>query len=141
MGLNAVLDAVASALCAAFPTTAVPGDALGHCANLAFLALLLEPLRTPHLRQAASLQVIAALAPLARVAASLRHWATRRTVPRLEPAPGDLCPICHECFDDDGPEDERAHCRWGCGRAVHADCIALWKQRSDSCVLCGAKWS
>ena len=86
-------------------------------------------------------QIVAALAPLRRTAASLRHWATRRAVPTLAPAPGDLCPVCHEVF---GEEDEAmavAHCRWGCGRAVHDECIRAWMQRSDSCVLCGAKWS
>ncbi|KAH8054203.1 hypothetical protein JL722_8933 [Aureococcus anophagefferens] len=120
---------------------AVGARGLGHAANLAFLAFLLEPARDGHARFAARLQIVAALAPLRRTAASLRHWATRRAVPKLDPAPGDLCPVCHEVF---GEEDEAmavAHCRWGCGRAVHDECIRAWMQRSDSCVLCGAKWS
>lgn len=143
VALHGFLDALAGLLCAAVPAGAVGAAraGLGHAANLAFLAFLLEPARDGHARFAARLQIVAALAPLRRTAASLRHWATRRAVPKLDPAPGDLCPVCHEVF---GEEDEAmavAHCRWGCGRAVHDECIRAWMQRSDSCVLCGAKWS
>ena len=62
----------------------------------------------------------------------------RKAVPRLEPSEGDLCPICHDELDDSEP---LAYCRWGCGRAIHASCIASWRTRSDTCVLCGARWS
>lgn len=138
--LHACLDALDGAICVACRYPAVARAVCGHACDAVFVARLLGPARDPNRRLAARIQISAAISPLARVLGSLRHKLFRRVVPKLEPAAGDLCPVCHEDLGeaDGGP---LAFCRWGCGRAVHEDCIALWTKRSDSCVLCGSAWS
>jgi hypothetical protein len=44
------------------------------------------------------------------------------------------------------PPAPLAHCRFGCGRSVHADCVARWaaaRRRAHepvTCVFCRAPW-
>mmetsp|Transcript_29704 Transcript_29704/g.62488 ORF Transcript_29704/g.62488 Transcript_29704/m.62488 type:complete len:286 (-) Transcript_29704:1074-1931(-) len=78
----------------------------------------------------------------------LRRRIWPRPPVRLIPVePGDLCAFCHEdLLPEADPDDkaavaaaavqERLHCRWGCGKAVHKACAASWGR--NSCVYCNA---
>ena len=73
-------------------------------------------------------------------------------VPPVSPCDDDGCPICFEPFETpvgwrlpwaSGHATE--HCRWGCGRAVHSECMKSWiANASDGvgggCPLCRAQW-
>ena len=85
-----------------------------------------------------------------RGAQQMSRQLSRRTVPPRTPEADDICAICHDslCHDDDSCSatisGKLAHCRWGCGRAVHSECMDDWLQQSCSsagCIFCGASWS
>lgn len=73
-------------------------------------------------------------------------------MPPVPPCDDDGCPICFEPFETpvgwrlpwaSGHATE--HCRWGCGRAVHSECMKSWiANASDGvgggCPLCRAQW-
>lgn len=46
----------------------------------------------------------------------------------------DVCPIC---MDDLLNGEEFIHCKFSCGRCVHATCFTMWsKVKSDKCIYC-----
>lgn len=80
-------------------------------------------------------------------------------VPAVPPCEGEGCPICWEPLlggDDDDAAAKASglrqppptascrveHCRWGCGRAVHSECMKTWAAQHDGggCCLCRAQW-
>ena len=68
---------------------------------------------------------------------------TRRPVAPRSPDENEVCAICHDdlCRDDMAA---LANCKWGCGRAVHRECMDSWRDHSPAlakCVFCGAAWS
>ena len=75
-----------------------------------------------------------------------RRLTARPVVPR-PPEISEVCAICHDdlCHDNlsSGKAAVLAHCKWGCGRAVHRKCMESWQQHSAAsakCVFCGAGW-
>lgn len=63
----------------------------------------------------------------------------RRPVPQHVPEEGDTCPICIDALD----EGDLLYCRWGCGRAVHAECMSSWRSHRNAvgmteCLVCKA---
>ena len=60
-----------------------------------------------------------------------------RPVKQRPTEPGDICIIC---FDELGPDTDLTHCRWRCGRALHAECMNKWLLRRNDCVFCQALW-
>ena len=138
--LEVILDGVDQVLCTYVRDVVTWQRGLGTLCNAAFVLTLAGPLLKAERRMVARVQVVAALKPFLRMCDSVKNRLTRRAVPRHAVEEGDVCPICHEELADEdmGP---LGFCRWGCGRAVHAECAALWLTKSDSCVLCGAAWS
>ena len=90
-----------------------------------------------------------------------------QAVPEVDPkavTAQDACPICFEDLaaedDGDGASGDAdggagpaaatsalllAHCRFGCGKAVHAECFARWADKRGgggcaTCVMCRAPW-
>mmetsp|Transcript_7322 Transcript_7322/g.14640 ORF Transcript_7322/g.14640 Transcript_7322/m.14640 type:complete len:497 (+) Transcript_7322:56-1546(+) len=74
----------------------------------------------------------------ARAVSQVRRRLVERPVRRLPTEAGDICVIC---FDELGDAAGLTHCRWGCGRAVHAECMEKWLLRRNDCVFCQAWWS
>jgi len=74
----------------------------------------------------------------ARAVSQVRRRLVERPVKQLPTEPGDICIIC---FDELGPDSGLTHCRWGCGRALHAECMEKWLLRRNDCVFCQAWWS
>jgi len=138
--LEIILDGVDGVLCTHVRDVGTWQRGLGTLCNAAFVLTLAGPLLQAERRMVARVQVAAALKPFLRMCDSVKNKLTRRAVPRHAVDAGDVCPICHEELADEdlGP---LGFCRWGCGRAVHEECAALWLTKSDSCVLCGAAWS
>merc|ERR1711920_616389 len=63
----------------------------------------------------------------------------RRRVLVRQPDEEDICPICHEFLL--GSECRPlSYCRFGCGRAVHCDCMYAWLHHQARCVICDASW-
>mmetsp|Transcript_25158 Transcript_25158/g.86181 ORF Transcript_25158/g.86181 Transcript_25158/m.86181 type:complete len:823 (+) Transcript_25158:118-2586(+) len=124
-------------------------DIVARTANLLFVVLLVgdSPLADPNARTVAYFHLREAFAPAVRALKSGVRWARRRPVPSLEPQAGDVCLVCHEVYGEEAQEDfatfppPLAYCRWGCGKAVHKECMDLWRTKQDVCVLCGAGWS
>lgn len=61
----------------------------------------------------------------------------RRAVPPLPPEEDEVCAICYDPLLDGAP---LAHCRWGCGKAVHRACMEEWRQRRNECIFCSTWW-
>eukprot|EP00964_Phaeocystis_antarctica_P047224 scaffold27315_cov63-Phaeocystis_antarctica.AAC.1 len=72
----------------------------------------------------------------ARAVSQVRRRLIERPVKQLPTEPGDICIIC---FDELGPDAGLTHCRWGCGRALHAECMDKWLLRRNDCVFCQAR--
>ncbi|CAN0062460.1 unnamed protein product, partial [Ectocarpus sp. 12 AP-2014] len=79
--------------------------------------------------------------------------------PRLEIAPGEVCPVCQEEMDEGGGEGEDGskavaakggggltYCRDGCGNNMHARCMLMYAEHRRSsgdkpcCPLCRVDW-
>ncbi|CAM9571764.1 unnamed protein product [Ectocarpus sp. 8 AP-2014] len=79
--------------------------------------------------------------------------------PRLEIAPGEVCPVCQEEMDEGGGEGEDdgkvvaaegggglTYCRDGCGNNMHARCMLMYAEHRRSsgdkpcCPLCRVDW-
>eukprot|EP00310_Coccolithus_braarudii_P007768 CAMPEP_0183367514 /NCGR_PEP_ID=MMETSP0164_2-20130417/92737_1 /TAXON_ID=221442 /ORGANISM="Coccolithus pelagicus ssp braarudi, Strain PLY182g" /LENGTH=246 /DNA_ID=CAMNT_0025543455 /DNA_START=42 /DNA_END=779 /DNA_ORIENTATION=- len=63
-----------------------------------------------------------------RLGRARRHLFCRR-VEEVPPAEDECCPICWELFKVDAPAGTPRrveHCKWGCGRAVHSECMQMW---------------
>jgi hypothetical protein len=119
-------------------------DAVGRVVALG--ALLLWPLG-PSLQTAFSQDPVRQQGRLGR----FRRRVFCSRVPPVPPCEDDGCPICWEPFERpaewhlpwaSGHATE--HCRWGCGRAVHAACMHSWMagaaEGASGCPLCRAQW-
>ncbi|CAM9798008.1 unnamed protein product, partial [Ectocarpus fasciculatus] len=80
--------------------------------------------------------------------------------PRLEIAPGEVCPVCQEEMDEEGEEGagedggkvaaagggRLTYCRDGCGNNMHARCMLMYAEHRRSsgdkpcCPLCRVDW-
>lgn len=84
-----------------------------------------------------------ALAALKQLAVQLRRRLYDAPVARIQPDTEDACAICLLPLapDDHTPLARLEYCRYGCGRAVHADCMATWLAHKPNCVFCGVQWT
>ena len=76
----------------------------------------------------------------------LQQHRKERVTPRTV-EDGDLCPVCFEPLQHRRALDEVEHCLWGCGKAVHTECMKPWldvcrvDRSHPTCVYCKAQWS
>lgn len=53
----------------------------------------------------------------------------RQTVKRMQLEPEETCCVCYEVMKE---EENLAHCKYGCGRNLHTDCIEVWVKHKIS---------
>jgi hypothetical protein len=67
-------------------------------------------------------------------------------VPPRQPEEGDLCPVCFDPLSAKKDINSIEYCRWGCGKAVHGDCMMPWLEAKKienavpTCVYCKIPW-
>lgn len=80
----------------------------------------------------------------ANLATQLKRRLIDKPVNRRTPDADEPCAICllplQETSDGDKPQP-MVYCRYGCGKAVHADCMRTWLSQKNQCVFCGTPWT
>ena len=117
--------------------------------NALLVAVILVPCAKPEIRAAAKVSI-------ARLPVQLHRRLLAKPVAQRKPAQDDVCAICLGALDDDGGNDDQdpkenkltnttkdglKYCRFGCGKPVHADCIATWLKQKHECAFCGTLWA
>uniref|UniRef100_A0A7S3NQC4 RING-type domain-containing protein n=1 Tax=Aureoumbra lagunensis TaxID=44058 RepID=A0A7S3NQC4_9STRA len=110
--------------------------------NALLVATTLAPLLNAEARRNAKLA-------LSKLAVQLHRRLLAKPVPPRIPNDDDLCAICLIPLKDDDKEHSPQQntqqnllfCRYGCGKAVHAECMQTWLKQKNECVFCGTLWS
>ena len=72
-----------------------------------------------------------------RLALAVHRRLAARTVPALGHNADDICGICLDTLNS----APLVHCRFGCGRALHEDCMREWLRTRRECIFCKAWWT
>ena len=72
-----------------------------------------------------------------RLALAVHRRLAARTVPALGHNADDICGICLDTLNS----APLVHCRFGCGRALHEDCMRDWLPTRRECIFCKAWWT
>ena len=108
-------------------------DQKQHVRASNYVLFLAQPLFTPGVATTLWKQLLGARELLQRQLA-------RKAVPPILPDEGEVCGICMSELLVPGAPVELEHCRWGCGKAVHRECMDEWRQRRNECIFCGTWW-